>query len=237
MAWAEVGGGTQRATKVDNNVDTSALAYPGNVTNGSLLVLAGACFKSAAAPQAFTISDTLTTSYTNLTAALGANITLLIAYGLAPSGGANTITIDPSGTGAFLSWSIDEFSGSHATPLDVDGGSSTGTDSAPQDSLVTLVDSDLLIGVMSFSNVAAVTITPGGSYTQIGEDEDGVNDQVHNMVFRIVTTAQSYTVDWSTGSSVTWGAYTAAFKPAGGAAFPDETMESRRMVMDQPVYQ
>ncbi len=219
-AWAaiaEVGSGSQRATYdatgANGNVDSADLAYPGNVTANNLLVCAGANWRNTGATIA--VSDTRGTSYTVLSTTLATNITLFIAYGIAPSSGANTVTVDPTSTGNYPSFSCDEFSGVHtSTPLDVDGGSSTNTGTAVSDSLTTLTANALLIGVMTHSASMTYTLTPGGSYTQIGEVEDNSGSTAFNAVFRIVTTATSYDVDWTLGTSATWAAYTAAFKPA-----------------------
>ena len=219
MAFAEVGGGTQRAGGSGAATDTATAVFPANVAADSLLIVAGAAWAALGAPASIAVTDTLATAYTvDLTAAVpGSNIRLFIARGLAPSAGACTVTVDPAGLVVDFSFSIDEFSGSHATPLDVDGGSSSGTDAAPADALTTLTANDLIIGVMA-QDGATKTLTPGADYTQIGENETNAAMQCHNAVFRIVTTAQAYTVDWTMASSSLWGAYTAAFREAAAAA-------------------
>ena len=218
MAFSEVGAGTQRAQGTFDNLSTPGnVAFPGNVVSGSLLVVGGATWKADVA-EVPVITDTLGTSYTVVNVLFGTNFRIFIARGLAPSSGANTVSVDHTAA-HYFSYSIDEFSGPHATPLDVDGGSSTGTSTTPQDDILTVAADDLIIGVMGFSNFSNVTLAPGGSYTQIGEEEDNLNHVAHNMVFRIVTTPTTYTVDWTTGSSVSWIAQTMAFKPtvaAGG---------------------
>jgi len=211
MALSEVGAGSQRAVG-DNSADSLAVAFPANVGAGRLLIAAGAAFLGGGGPASIIVTDTLGTSYVVLSAVSG-DLRVFVAYGVSPSGGANTITMNPSGaaTGNFMA--IDEFSGQHATPLDVDGGSSTGVaQSAQSDDLTTLTADDLIIGVMSHVS-ADTAITEGGSYTLIGEQESNAN-QARSVVFRLVTTAQAYTVNWTTGANVTWIAYTAAFKPA-----------------------
>jgi len=215
MAITEVGAGSQRAEVTASNVASGAVAFPANVGSGNLLIVAGVNW--AAAVRTLSITDTLTTSYTQLTVDFGSVFKAFIAYGVSSSAGANTVTVEPNLGANYMSFAIDEFSGQHATPLDVDGGSSTGTDTAPQDALTTIAADDLLIGVMGFTDSAsATTITPGGSYTQFGEEENNSANTASNEVLRIVTTAQSYTVDWTVNATRTWTAYTAAFKPAAG---------------------
>ena len=213
MAIAEVGSGSQRASVTGDNVDSQALAFPAGVGNARLLIVAGSNFQSGV-NATISVSDTLSTSYTVIQASLGASTVGFIAYGVSTSSGANTVTVNPSGTGNYVSYSIDEFSGQHATPLDVNGGSSTGTSTAPLDALTTGTANDLIIGLVTHSDGSSPTITPTGSYTQIGEEENTALHQPYNMVFRLVTTAQSYNVDWTTSPSTTWLALTAAFKEA-----------------------
>jgi hypothetical protein len=214
LAIAEVGSGSQRATATGASGDRT-LAFPGDVTAGNLLIVAGCGFTVGGADPAPTITDTRTTSYTVASAAIFTNGRLFIGYGVAPSSGANTVSIDwASNTGN--TFSIDEFSGQDSSPLDVDGGSSTGTGTAVSDSLSTLTAGALIIGVMAHDGTSGISITPGVNYTQIGEDQDN-SFQDHNAVFRIATTATSYTVDWTIGASSPWGAYTLAFKPSAAA--------------------
>ena len=218
MPITEVGGGSQRATAIANNVDSTTIVFPANVVVDNLLVCGGAAWKSVAATS-ITVTDTRSTAYTVFSVTIGASVRLWIAYGLAPSSGACTVTVNPEGTGTYIACAIDEFSGVHlTTPLDVDGGSSTGTSTTPSDSLTTLVANDLLLGVVSHSDISTVAITPGGAYTQIGEYEDSVVTVAYNFEYRLVTAAQVYAVDWTFASSQTWAAYTAAFQPAAAAA-------------------
>src|SRR5262245_29249640 len=127
MAWVEVGSGSQRATHVVDSGTSASKAYPANVTNGSFLVTAGACFGDIqdVAPA---VTDTRSTSYSVFYHKNGSHIAF-IAYGVAPSGGACTVTVTPTfnAGGGFYGFALDEFSGPHATPLDVDGGFTDGT--------------------------------------------------------------------------------------------------------------
>ncbi|MGH7341821.1 MAG: hypothetical protein ACREKH_15115, partial [Candidatus Rokuibacteriota bacterium] len=224
-AITEVGSGSQRAGTAGASSEASrTLAFPANVTSGSRLIVAGAVFLGTGAPAAVVVSDTLSTSYTVLSAVepIHGNARVFIACGLASSGGANTVTVDPTGS-AFISFAIDEFAGADtgACPT-VDGGSSTGDSNSPADSITTSVADELIIGVATVgSSSNTVTYTPGGSYTQIAEAEAGATVQTYSAVFRIATTATSYTVDWTlspVADDNEWIVYTASFKPAGAAA-------------------
>lgn len=214
--FTEVGGGSQRASKAVFATVSTTLAYPGNVVSGNLLVCGGAAYNGLANPDPVVVSSDRTTgNWTVVKWADGANELLWIAYAVATSSGACTVTVDPTevATGASFSFSIDEFSGQHATPLSVDGGNSTGTSTTPADSITTATANELILGCM-LQDGSTTTLTPGGSYTQIGESEDNNTGQCHSLVFRIATTATAYSVDWTIGSSEAWRAMTVSFKAA-----------------------
>lgn len=215
-AWAaitEVGGGSQRAGKSTISVASTTLAYPGNVTAGNLMILAGMANSSIASVS---VTDTLTSTWTCVSGSFSVD-RLYICYAKAPSTGANTVTLTPSAN-AQLTFYIDEFTGQHATsPLDADGGISTGTSTTPADSVTTTVANALVVGVMQKQCggcSGAESITPAGGYTQIGEEENATSNLSGTAVFQVVTTATSYSVSFTIGTSRTWGVYTASFAPA-----------------------
>lgn len=218
MAWAEVGGGTQRATTAFSGA-SGTLDYPGNVTAGSILWVGGAAWDSIA-PTSIAISDTLHGAWPSgqvLSAQDVGNVRYWVAYFLATSSGACTVTVDPEGN-ADCSFSIDEFSGSHATPLDVNDGATSGQGDNPSGSITTVADDALITGVMTHDDdaVSSPAITVGASYTQIGESENNSTNQCHSALFRIVTTPTAYTVDWTCNIAAgkESGVFLVSFKPA-----------------------
>lgn len=217
MAIAEVGGGTQRATKLGNAAISPTVAFPANVTSGSLLVVAGCGFLAAGGLTVTSVTDTRTTSYSVLSAIPFTNGRIFIAYGIAPSGGANTVQVNFSSGVPGNSFSIDEFSGVHATPLDVDGGQTTSAGSlTPSDTLTTLTANDLVIGVAAYDG-ADTTFVEGASHTLIGKEASNAF-QDHLLEFRLVAAAQLYTVTATIGASLANSMYTAAFKESASAA-------------------
>lgn len=220
-AFAEVGSGSQRASGASSG-GNKAVAFPGNIASGNLLIAAGmARDGNGAGSMTIGCADSISTSYSVLLSSnFNGDNRLFIAYGVAGSSAANTITCTQTGGGGgsqAVGFAIDEFSGQNASPLDTDGGQSSGTSTSPSDSLTTGMANALVIGVVIHNDATNPSITPGGSYTQIAEDEDYDADNIDfNVVFRIATTATSYSVDWTLGSSTLWGAYTASFKPATG---------------------
>lgn len=212
-AIAEVGSGSQRATQSFSG-NSATLAYPANVASGSLVVVGGSCWTVGSATASIGVTDTRSTSYTVKSGTVG-QLRVFIAYGITASGGANTVTVDPAGASSDCGFSIDEFSGVNATPLDVDDGMTNigNSAAAPSTSITTVAANALIIGVMSYDDTAT-TGTPGASYTQIGESETGVSSQPFNAEFRIVTTGTAYTVDWTQGAATSnTGIYLVSFKP------------------------
>lgn len=211
-AIAEVA--SRRATQTSLTAASDTLAFPNNVTSGNLLIIAGTVWDTDGAIAGATVSDSVGTTYTKkfcteVPTASGA--VPFIMYGIAAGSGANTVTLDPDGGTNSFSYSIDEFSGvDTGSPLDVDGGSSTGSGSGTgSDAITTGVANALIIGVIGWTG--ADGFTPGGSYTEFGTDETTLD--AHSAVFRIATTATSYTVDWSS-VNVDWSACTLSFKPS-----------------------
>ena len=216
---------SQRASTGNNNgVDSANLAFPNNVTSGNLLIVTGGVWGSSAAPTSITVTDTRSTSYTVVLGDIPAGLTwrTFIAYGNAGGSGACTVTVDPLGASHSLSFSVDEFTGADSSPSDVAGGTSQGNVNGSaftaSDSITTVAADALIIGVMSHE-VDTRTLTAGTNYTTIGENETNANNQCHHAVFRIVTTAQAYTVSidgGAGGASGTpgWALQTHSFKPA-----------------------
>jgi hypothetical protein len=206
----EVGAGSQRAATSVGTGDSAPLAFPGNVTAGNLLICAGraASFTSS---TSVAVTDTLGTTYTVISLAVNANEVQWIAYGISPSSGANTVTANPSSADDQISFAIDEFTGvDTTTPLSVNGGSSTGTSTAPSDSITTLTNGELIIGVMGYAGADA-TITP--TQTQLGENENNTTLQAYAASYQISGVAGGYSMSWTLGGSRTWDVLTASFKP------------------------
>lgn len=218
-AWAAITElSTQRASvpSACDAVDSCALDYPDDVTAGNLLIVGGGAWDNPEITSVV-VTDTVGTSYTTILCdKLDTEFqAYYVAYGIAAATGANTVTVNPSGSSANrIRFSIDEFTGQAASPLDVDGGSSTSTGTAVTDSITTGTANALIIGLAGM--VDSTTITQGGDYTQIGEYQGDLAG--NNLAFRIVTTATSYTVDWTLAASMAWQACTVSFKEAVAAS-------------------
>lgn len=219
MSWAERGNNTQVALVSATNVDSATVAFPANVASGSLLVAVGASWQSGSGNTSVAVSDTLTTTYTTTLATTGTGWSggvgkPFIARGIAGSAGANTVTIDPSSTGNYFNAAIDEFTGPHATPLDVDDGETTGSSTAPSASLTTLTACDLLIGVLAFATSGTISLD-GGARMQLDADPTGT-EQPYAAAFRYLYDTGVETMSWTLGTSRDWSVLLQAFKPAAG---------------------
>lgn len=222
MAISEVGSGSQRSVAFANGVASLNNVYPGNVTSGNLLICAGQVFNSSpGAPASVAITDTRSTSYTVDTKAWLSFERYFIGYALAPSSGADTVTVDPSNATDDLTYVIDEFSGvSASTPLDVAMTAlNTGTGTAVTVSITTTTDNALIIGVMG---IDGTTTTITEDFTLIGEHEDNVADEALSVQFRLAGAAGTYSMTWTLGASRTWQAYAIAFRAETTVAEEDQ---------------
>lgn len=195
-------------------VDSLAGAFPNNVTAGRLLVVIGA-FNEVLSTSVATVTDTRSTVYTvvhsQAVARGGVFMRTFVAWGIALSSGACTVTVNPSGSSAELSFSLDAFTFTGTVAQDVDGGSDTGVSNTASDSITTAVANTLLFGVMTHGG-SIRTLTPNDG-TQIGESEVNSSSQCHNAIFLLAATAQAYTIDWTiSDTSTTWIAQTLSLK-------------------------
>lgn len=212
-----------QARTVDvGNFDSTTLAYNSNVTAGSLLGMCGGVWNgNDVSPIA--VTDTLGTSYTVLEGAVSGETPIRpwIAYGIAPSGGANTMTFNPAGAGRYGSFTIFEFSGIDSSPLDVDGSNTTGSSTTPSDGITTSAADALVIACMGHGGGSSQSITEdtGGGWTLLGEVQNTVNGP-HGAEYQIFSSAGSKTASWTLGVSAAWVAMTASFKQASGGGSP-----------------
>jgi len=224
MAITEVGSGSQRASTSVDNVDSTTLAFPANVTSGSLLLVAGSCWQTGAGNSGITVTDTRSTSYTVLMkagfASDGGQMVPFIAYGIAASSGACTVTVDPSGTGNYLAFTIDELAGVHATPLDVDGGQSTGTSTAPADGLTTAAAGTLLVSLAVVNWSASITFTEPAGSTLLAKRESATPTGAPYYDLTIIAggAAGAKTLTYGLANSMPWAVQTLAFASAAAAA-------------------
>lgn len=226
MAFAEVGSGSQRssANSAGTAIPALSIDYPGDVTAGNLLIAVMAWWRtSPGANGSPTCEDDVGTTFSSIVSdqiTLGSGAyRLAIFYGAAGGSGANTIAMSDAVANSFMSGSINEFSGQHATPLSVSSTTpNTGTSTDPTASLTTLTSGELVIGVMSHGNGANPTMAVDAPSTQFGEEETQDADQGHSAGFRIGGAAGSHAIDWTLGASSDWATLIASFEAAEGVS-------------------
>ncbi len=162
----------------------------------------------------FTVSDSNSNTYKQASQIgfTATAVTMAIYYAENIKGGTNTVSVSLSVSGP-LRIAILEYSGV-ATSSSLDGAvAATNTNSSPNSgNLTTTVSGDLLLGNIAVTNTEVFTgtgytieesIAPAPGTKLIAEDQKQ-------------TAAGSASASASIGSSDTWGAILAAFKPAGG---------------------
>jgi hypothetical protein len=201
---------SQRASSAaTGNVASRSLAFPGNVTAGSLLVVAGSLEPASTLVQPF-----LSATGAGAPAASGWTVILswynqtnngtFIAYALAGASGACTVTVTylsaaAAGATAYGTFSITEFTGAGAASgALVARGSSTG----PAPGTLAVVNTDLMLGVTSFR--ASVTPTVPTGWTQIGTQNTFGADITHNFAFKIATATGNEAPAWTLSGSAAW---------------------------------
>ena len=225
MAWLQIQ--SPGVLTADPSATSIALAFTSNVTSGHLIV-AVACWSNAAAENA-SCSDTLGTSYSRVqtpgtwdtTGQYGCQV----FYGVAPSGGSNTVTINnyggTSASRAFRLLAIYEFSGNNSSSLLnqskflANVGGATGTDGMSSGSATTTGNGCLIFGIeQACRSGSPGTASAGTGFTA------GVTSGAYLYLseYRTQTTAGSVasTFTHSIGGN-TWIEGYAAFNPAGAS--------------------
>ncbi len=190
-----------------NNAGTSnmSVSFTSNNTAGNFLIVAG----SAARPAGtLSISDTLGNSYST---AFGPvtdttqDVAIYIWYVPICKGGANTVTITPSGTAA-LEIHVSEWSGiATVSPVDQTA-SATGTGtSVSSGAMTTTMNGELVFGYGWVFNTASA----GTGFTPISLINGDLDE------YQVQGTAGSVAATF-TQTSGTWFALMATFKPAPG---------------------
>jgi hypothetical protein len=186
------------------------------VLAGSLILVCGAVWR-ATDPGPITVADDLGTTYTvhqTGTIAWSSGFSRgFIAYGRVSSAGTPTITVTPSGSSSFITFYAAEVGGTNVSPLETDGGESTGTGTSPSDGITTGIPDTVIVGLMQCASPASPTnITPASGLEELAEDESNLNAPF-SAVWRRAPTAGAYTIDWTLGTSREWRVLTVSFKP------------------------
>lgn len=217
------------------NVATSlGVPYPGNITNGNLLLIGPWKWSAATAP--FVAGDitksagtaTIGTPAMNIKRENlynGVNEESAASFSAAVTGSGSATIQMTAATGSFLGLSIDEYNSTNGA-ITLEAGvtnSATGNSGTPDSGNVTSAGAaqSVLHSVMTTNNGGGNNaITPDAAFTQIFEDENGVTDQPGSAIRRIVATGVTDSGSW-TATSDNWVAVVASYKePAAAGGTP-----------------
>ncbi|MGH9140100.1 MAG: beta strand repeat-containing protein [Vicinamibacterales bacterium] len=212
----------QHAGRDAGTTSSSTLAFPSSNTAGNWLAV---LIRAGQMGQTFTVTDTRGNTYRRAQqfTQTGDGVTLGIFYAENIAGGANTVTVKDTIAGGTLRLAILEYAGVASTNS-LDGTAAaegTGT-SVSSGSIGTTTSGDLAIGLASTANGVAVTAGTGFVTEQMVPSSKAkltVEDQRLATAGPIAATARL-------GSSDSWGAVVAAFKPQSGSASPSPTETS-----------
>lgn len=187
-------------------------AYASDVTAGNLLVVVAAAYASSIT---ITITDSRSSSYSNsqiLDSGVG-NGRLQIAWAVAPSSGANTVTATygvSSGGGFLAIYEVNTTTGTWIAGLSA---GTTGNDETPASGNFSALHNDgFLVGAAIATSVSSWTA--GSGWTTDFTPNSFFFDAVESQV---VTSTGTYNANWSVGTATTWGAVGAGFEvqPSG----------------------
>lgn len=214
------------------NTTSVSRAYPGNVTAGNILLIAG--IKFSPGNDAFVVGDLTKTAGTATlgTIALDVNInfnhaaTDFIATGLwsVPVTGTGSLTLQVGGAlaGSFLLIGSDEYHSDNGQITFETGKTSTGTGTtgAPTTGNITSAGpaQSVFFGAVAINASGSVTITPDGAFTQVYEDEAGTTDMTGSVIRQFVATSTTDAASWTAPTTNEWAAAISSYKePSGGA--------------------
>lgn len=189
-------------------------AFASNVVAGSLIWVG--IVKNSQQPVAGEVTDGQSNTYTQDTVSAGGFYSAIYTA-VAGSSGALTVTYT-SELSDFVSIAIAEFSpGSDtwsttaANRRDGTPVSASGNDAAPASGNITTTTANVTVGVMT-QNEGSTSITPGGSYTQIYENENVTNSMPISAEYKLNASSGTENATWSMGATRLWRASAAAYK-------------------------
>lgn len=188
---------------------TVAVAFPGNVTSGNLLV----CTTRGGDLSSQTITDNLAdgVSWTEAAGATadgdGGLTRGKTFYKIAGASAACTVTFTMGNSGLRRGLTIREFSGSDAAPLD-DTAGNTGADTSIECGSVTMTVAGAI--VTGWTHDSSQTTTLDADYAELVQNSTGRCGSAH----RITSAITDQAIHTASANS-NWAGFTATFKEAG----------------------
>lgn len=225
MSWtlkANTGGATAPSGGTTSPIDT---------TGANLIVVA---ISDYAIQPASILSDSKSNTWNALTPAIGSapyeRTTLYYCYNPTVGAGHTFTATSPSGF-TYPSINVSAWSGSAASPFDVEnGGGSPGVSSIQAGSITPSANGELIIAANCFEHTAAWSIDSGFTIT----DQDvygGGNNFGGAMAYFVQTTAAAINPTWTNSQSNNVSAAIASFKVSG--APPAATPTPINLLMQQ----
>jgi hypothetical protein len=206
-------------TSSDTSLSTGTFAK--KPTNGDALVVwAWGWAGSAVSSSQLSCSDTGGNAYTQYAFVDGGSANgnwscLFIATNITGAASfQDTVKLTGAANGN-ISVVASEFSGVQG--LDVSA-TNSGTTAAPSANITTTNANDLLVSVMACNNtVNPATVTTPSNWTQTAVETNGRNYEVGQAIYRIVSSATTYTAQWNSIGTTSWGTGIIALKGAAGS--------------------
>jgi hypothetical protein len=202
-------------------------AFTSNVGSGNLLVV-GVYYESTTITVS-SVTDSRSTSYTATPSSPVTNSTQpqrqYVYYGIAPSGGANTVSVTLSASACCFNIVLAEYSGIDASsPLDQHATAQGSGTTLTTASVTTTQADELLVGIGSHWNTSTA-FTAGSGYAK--RVQNNTSDSMA-LEDQIVAATGSYNASFTVNLTNTWLMAIATFKAAGGA--PPARVPLRRSV-------
>jgi hypothetical protein len=223
---------SQKASGLGDNLGAGvgvAVAYPGQVTAGNLLLIYGMKFSETVDPVVvgdltktagtatlgtITLDETQNSNYSGTACEATAVFSVPVT-----GSGSCTMTLAGATAGAYLFVAVDEFSGVDTTGTRVDGiNAGSGNTTAPDTGTVTSTAGALLAAAMANDAGVNEAITEDAAFTLEAESEDGATHAVGSAIFRIVTSSTGDSGSWGLAATRHWSASLAVYKAAADAA-------------------
>lgn len=196
-------------------VSSKAVTFRQSVLAGSLILVAGHIWR-ASDPHTIGVTDDQGNSYTVKEGSSGAwsggFSRGFLAYAVQAATSIPVVTVTPSGSSSFITFGVVEIPDVNASPIDVDGGESTGTSTAPADALTTATNNAIVVGIVAIQASGSNGFTPNSGYSIIFQDAASDNASFC-FLWRRAVTAGAFTVGLTIGGSKLWSVYTLGIKP------------------------
>ncbi|VVC06074.1 Uncharacterised protein [uncultured archaeon] len=183
----------QSSTDAWNSGSTVTLAYSSNVSAGNLLIVS---YSSEGAVTSSTVSDTLGTTYTRVAQITSATINMNVWAGIAPSSGANTVTIG-SPASAYNQLGISEYRNVSAT-ADVTASNYTTSNTTASASIINTNSTDLIYGITATDQGNNLTYSSPFTLTSLN---NAVNTQALGYTFTTSATTSTLTSTTTSGNT------------------------------------